>query len=164
MKPEFIIVHCSESEWGSAREIRNWHLERGFKDIGYHFVILNGRITPELRLSLLIGSVEVGRPLGEVGAHCLGYDDNSIGICGIAKTKWMPAQEISLVVLLEEMKRMYGIPTPNILGHCETESGRREGKTCPNLDMNRIRNMVDGPNRTWTRKWEARDGLERSRG
>jgi len=51
-------------------EIREWHIkERGWKDIGYHYVIRRD------------GTIELGRPVTEVGAHCKGYNKNSIGIC-----------------------------------------------------------------------------------
>ena len=33
------IVHCSDSVTGDVREIRQWHLARGWNDVGYHFVI-----------------------------------------------------------------------------------------------------------------------------
>ena len=58
-----IIVHCSATPEGKAfsvADIRRWHLQRGFSDIGYHFVIY------------LDGSVHVGRPLAKAGAHCKG--------------------------------------------------------------------------------------------
>ena len=37
-----IILHCSDSAWGSAAAIDRWHVERGMRRIGYHYVILNG--------------------------------------------------------------------------------------------------------------------------
>jgi len=93
-----IIIHCSDSEWGCVRVIREWHLGRGWRDIGYHFVILNGYVTYEdyrakRYLMSLDGSIECGRYLNqnlivehnEVGAHTLGYNDKSIGICLIGK-------------------------------------------------------------------------------
>lgn len=52
----------------SADEIRKWHKARGFKDIGYHYVIhLDGR-------------VENGRNIEAVGTHCEGHNANSIGV------------------------------------------------------------------------------------
>ncbi len=144
MIPTHLIVHCSDSEWGSVKVIREWHLQRGWKDVGYHFVILNGKLTTQTIIPAMNGSIEVGRSIDEVGAHCLGFNDHSLGICGIAKTKWTPSQEISLCVLLLELSRMFKIPVENILGHCETASGKAEGKTCPNLDMDRIRSLVEG--------------------
>ena len=38
-----IIIHCSVSDFGDAELIRSWHVdERGWRDIGYNGVILNG--------------------------------------------------------------------------------------------------------------------------
>jgi N-acetylmuramoyl-L-alanine amidase len=152
-KLEYIIVHCSDSEWGSAREIRKWHLERGWKDIGYHLVILNSNILPHFSIPCLNGSIELGRPFdgspfiedNEIGAHALGYNDRSIGICGVAKAEWHPSQIASLISLLRCLMKIFGIKAENILGHCETESGKKEGKTCPNLDMDFVRREISDP-------------------
>lgn len=67
-----IIVHCSAtrpSQDIGAAEIRKWHLERGFNDIGYHYVIRRD------------GAIEKGRSLNVAGAHCKGHNAYSIGIC-----------------------------------------------------------------------------------
>ena len=42
-----IILHCSDSEWGSASVIDQWHKERGWTEIGYHYVITNGQTEPK---------------------------------------------------------------------------------------------------------------------
>lgn len=66
-----IIIHCSATPSGrdvTAAEIDKWHRERGFLRIGYHYVVR------------LDGSLEVGRPLDMVGAHCKGHNVNTIGI------------------------------------------------------------------------------------
>jgi N-acetyl-anhydromuramyl-L-alanine amidase AmpD len=52
-----------------AAEIDQWHKERGWSSIGYHYVIRRD------------GTVEVGRPLQQPGAHVKGHNDYSIGIC-----------------------------------------------------------------------------------
>ncbi|MBT9175474.1 MAG: hypothetical protein DDT22_01153 [candidate division WS2 bacterium] len=145
-----IIIHCSDSTWGSVREIRKWHLERGWKDIGYHFVILNGRVLPRLHLSAMDGSIECGRMLNEtftvetdeIGSHALGYNNRSIGICLIGKTQFTSQQLSSLISLLKDLVKQYNIKVENILGHNETESGRKQGKTCPNIDVRLIRNSI----------------------
>ncbi len=73
-----IIVHCSATrpEWMVGRpvneaveEIRRWHREKGWRDIGYHFVIDRA------------GNVGIGRALGEIGAHVKGHNTGTIGIC-----------------------------------------------------------------------------------
>jgi hypothetical protein len=69
-----IIIHCSATRANMdvrASDIDKWHKERGFVMIGYNYVID------------LDGTVEVGRPLTMNGAHCIGYNDHSIGICYI---------------------------------------------------------------------------------
>lgn len=69
-----IIVHCAATPEGkhfTVADIDAWHKKRGFRCIGYHFVIY------------LDGSVHEGRAIEEVGAHCLGHNANSIGICYI---------------------------------------------------------------------------------
>jgi N-acetylmuramoyl-L-alanine amidase len=143
-KPEYIIVHISDSTWGTAREIRKWHLERGWKDIGYHYVILNGQLSTNFNLPVLNGSIEVARWWEEEGAHCIGYNSKSVSICGIAKEHWTPQQEASLIQLCKALCKQFNIKPENILGHGETASGKAEGKTCPNLDMKRIREIVKG--------------------
>ena len=73
-----IILHCSATPEGrdvSTETIRNWHmLDRGWSDIGYHFVVL------------LDGTIEAGRPLDKAGAHCKGHNADSIGVCYIGGT------------------------------------------------------------------------------
>lgn len=69
-----IIIHCSATRTGedySAKDIDAWHRARGFDCIGYHYVVR------------LDGSLQVGRPMNVVGAHCKGHNANSIGICYI---------------------------------------------------------------------------------
>mgnify|MGYP000758569587 FL=1 len=45
-----IIIHCSATRAGqdfTATDIDRWHRQRGFRSIGYHFVIrLDGTIEP----------------------------------------------------------------------------------------------------------------------
>lgn len=69
-----IIVHCSATPEGkdfTVSDIKRWHLERGFSDIGYHYVIYRD------------GSVHVGRSESVAGAHCTGHNTISIGVCYI---------------------------------------------------------------------------------
>lgn len=143
-----IILHCSDSEWGSANEIDKWHKAKGWSGIGYHFVILNGKIRPNFYLDTLNGSIEVGRYFdgdnwltkNEMGAHALGYNDKSIGICLIGKNLFTFNQLESLDRLCVGLMFDYDIPIRNILGHCETEKGKH--KTCPNFSVNDFRHYL----------------------
>ena len=69
-----IIIHCSATVEGkdfTVKDIDRWHKQRGFKMVGYHFVIR------------LDGTIEQGRPLEMIGTHCTGHNAHSIGICYI---------------------------------------------------------------------------------
>ena len=64
-----IIVHCSATPEGkdfTVLDIKKWHLERGFSDIGYHYVIYRD------------GSINKGRDESKIGAHCTGHNSYSI--------------------------------------------------------------------------------------
>ena len=57
-----IILHCSATKENadfSAADIKKWHLQRGFKNIGYHYVIR------------LDGTVEAGRKEDEKSSHVI---------------------------------------------------------------------------------------------
>ena len=67
-----IIVHCTATAEGkdyTVEDITRWHKARGFKTIGYHYVIYRD------------GTVHAGRPENEIGAHCQGHNAKSIGVC-----------------------------------------------------------------------------------
>ena len=142
-KPTHVIIHCSDSTWGNAHIIDQWHRERGFSMIGYHWVILNPYETyRELKDDrgnpANDGRVEQGRPEEAIGSHCLGYNSHSIGICLVGSNgHFTPAQMTAARKLVMSICRRYGIPIENVLGHCETP--QCGGKTCPTLDMKAFR-------------------------
>lgn len=157
-KIENIIIHCSDSLWGCSRELRSWHIAKGWKDIGYHFVILNGLPTfthsKNLhRLPPLDGSIECGRYLDddsfisklEVGSHTLGYNEASVGICLIGIKTFTPLQLASLSLLCKTLMLTYSLPASSVIGHYETVSGAEQGKTCPNIDMALFRESIQPP-------------------
>ena len=70
-----LVVHHSATESGGARAFRVLHrLVRGWRDVGYHFIIGNGTHSPD-------GCLERGRPEGFRGAHAKGANEFSLGIC-----------------------------------------------------------------------------------
>lgn len=114
-KINLIVVHCSATPEGrdvTAADINKMHIARGFKKIGYHYVVR------------LDGTVEMGRKENEIGAHAKGYNANSIGVCyvgGLAsdgktpKDTRTPAQKSALKKLLHTLKQRY--PDARIVGH-----------------------------------------------
>ena len=146
----YIILHCSDSVWGSAREIEKWHKARGWAGIGYHYVITNGWILPKLFLNVFDGSIECGRILdedawieeNEIGSHTLGLNAESVGVCLIGVSKFSELQMTTARGLVWDLGKLYGVPYSNVLGHYETPSGKAQGKTCPNFDMKQFRESL----------------------
>ena len=114
------IVHCSASVHGNVAEIRKWHLARGWRDIGYHFVI-----RPDSEL-------EVGRLLPEIGAHCEGHNADSIGTCLVGNTQFTAAQFATLKRLHAALQTMF--PGLTAHGHRDFTSH----KTCPNFEVREV--------------------------
>ena len=122
-----IIVHCSATPEGqnfTAEDIDRWHKQKGWQGIGYHYVIY------------LDGSVHKGRNEEIIGAHCLGHNAYSIGVCYIGGLdKWTKApkdtrtdaQKQALIDLLKSLKEKY--PNAIIYGHRDFSK-----KDCPCFD------------------------------
>lgn len=128
--PTRITIHCSDTPDGkrvTVDEIRKWHLARGWSDIGYHFVVY-----PD-------GTIASGRPADKQGAHVEGENAGNLGVCLNGRSKYTAEQFDALRVLLERLCDQYEIGTNEIYGHCEFESARRQGKTCPGIDMDALR-------------------------
>lgn len=97
-KPQGIVLHLSASTWGDASVIRKWHTDpepqgRGWGDIGYHAVILNGRRAyNSVYDRILDGKIEPGRPVSAMGAHCKAGGMNQItrGVCCIGTPGAVP--------------------------------------------------------------------------
>ena len=140
-KTTHLVVHCSGTPFGSVAGFRKYHMEfKGLKDIGFNLMIGNGLGMPD-------GSIEPGRDEWVAGAHCIDYNQISIGICligDIDRTPPTQPQTDTLIRTLTDLCIKYHIPAKNILGHRETLSGQAQGKTCPGklLDMNQIRSLV----------------------
>ena len=122
-----IIIHCSAVRPGqrsSARDIDLWHRSQGYKSIGYHFVVRRD------------GTVETGRRLDEVGAHCAGHNRHSIGICyeGGLDAEGRPADTRTLEqmkALRKLVERMHAcFPKALIVGHHDLNPM----KACPCFD------------------------------
>lgn len=135
-----VIVHCSASSFGDVALITEWHKERKFKSIGYHYVILNGRRDSKAAYrAKLDGLLEPGRDESEIGAHCLGHNKDSIGVCLVGIDTFSPNQLASLYTLLTSLIERYNLTSQDIYGHYEFTSG----KTCPNIDMNIVRAGIE---------------------
>lgn len=121
-----IIIHAADTPADmdiGADTIRRWHVkERGWSDIGYHFVIRRS------------GLVETGRLIEEQGAHVRGENEDSIGIClvgGRPDCNFTFAQYVAMLDLIGDLAHRYNIPLVAVSGHRDWDSG----KTCPTFDV-----------------------------
>ena len=123
-----IILHCTATPEGKHFDvdtIRRWHVkDRGWKDIGYHYVIY------------IDGSVHEGRPIEQAGAHTSGHNADSIGITYVggcdskmkAKDTLNEAQETAMVNLIKALREQYG--ELSLHGHNEFAA-----KACPSFKV-----------------------------
>ena len=131
-----VIVHCAATRpnWMAGRpladkvaEIRRWHTrDRGWRDIGYHWIIDRD------------GSVAPGRPESQIGAHVAGRNARTIGVCLLGgfgsrerdrfEQHFTPEQDRALRQLLREIQARHRIT--RISGHHEYAA-----KACPGFEV-----------------------------
>jgi N-acetylmuramoyl-L-alanine amidase len=131
-----IIVHCTATtaNWwhdkptsAKVAEVKRWHTlkpphGRGWKDIGYHYLIDRD------------GTVATGRPLEQVGAHVQGHNTGTIGISLFGgegsnekdqfSDHFTQAQDKALRGLISKLKAAHGPLT--VTGH-----NQYAAKACP---------------------------------
>ena len=132
------IVHCTatRAEWWASRstsqkvaEVKKWHVQdRGWSDIGYHYLIDRD------------GTVAKGRPIERDGAHVRGHNAGTIGISLFGghgssendtfEDNFTPEQDKALRELLDELKARYGFT--KVTGH-----NQYAAKACPGFSVPR---------------------------
>lgn len=132
---DFIVVHCSAtrpSQDIGRREIREWHIAKGWADIGYAAVIRRD------------GTIQFGRGFDDIGAHVLGYNSRSVGVCLVgglyengseAKDDFpglfTEQQAVSLGTVLDLLRLAY--PAAKVCGHRDLSPDlNQDGKITPN--------------------------------
>jgi len=128
-----IILHCSasDSDTQTAAVIDQWHKERGWAKIGYHYFIRKN------------GLIESGRAVEEIGAHVHGQNSDSLGICVAGLKHFEPTQFESLQDLLLCLRRIW--PDASIHGHNEFD----KNKECPVYDVVPFKKMYKTGERQW---------------
>ena len=123
-----IIIHCSATREGqdvSVDTIRRWHEDRGWSDIGYHFVIG------------IDGTIHRGRDIDKIGAHTYRHNLDSIGVCYVGgleedgktpKDTMTEMQEIAMLELIKSLRVTFG--KLRLHGHNEFAA-----KACPSFDV-----------------------------
>ena len=139
-KWQWIVIHHSATPSGSASVFDKMHREKGWDELGYHFVIGNGTDSGN-------GQVEVGSrwPKQKWGAHAKTpdnrYNDFGIGICLVGNfeiERPTPQQMQALSRLTAYLMSTYHIPPANVIRHKDTKSTDCPGKY---LDLAQVRRM-----------------------
>lgn len=94
----------------SAETVHAWHKANGWSGIGYHFVIRKN------------GTIERGRPMDTIGAHCYGENAHTVGvnIVGNFETAWPEDAQLDAAArLISAISANYGFaPQKNtVFGH-----------------------------------------------
>lgn len=124
-----VVIHCTGTPEGrptTLEEVTLWHRKRGFRTIGYHYLIH------------LDGSISRGRDESEIGAHCKGFNKYSIGVAYVGgcdknmkpKDTRTHEQKHALRVLIEQLKDKY--PDAIIQGHNDLSK-----KACPSYNVHK---------------------------
>lgn len=106
-----IVLHHADAINCTVEDIHRWHLNNGWTGIGYHYFVRKD------------GSIYRGRPENAIGAHAIGANTNSIGICaeGRYNIEIMPeAQKNAIKELIADIKSRYG--NLSVKGHKEVSN------------------------------------------
>jgi N-acetylmuramoyl-L-alanine amidase len=127
---DYIVIHCSatkEDQNFTVEDIRRWHRQKGWMDVGYHFVITRD------------GEVQKGRPHDVPGAHVRGFNHISLGICLVGgvesdgktpESNYTAFQWKALESLVKDLRNLY--PDATVLGHRDMPN---VNKACPSFDV-----------------------------
>lgn len=130
-----IFVHCSASPHElngrlvDAQMMREWHLKRGWSDIGYHIVVVKD------------GTIQQGRPLEEIGAGAKGNNKDSVHVVVTGDDCFTMAQMVSLKAVLKMLMTKFHLNQKDVYGHYQVNPG----KTCPNFTIEEMREVFFRP-------------------
>lgn len=129
-----IVIHHSGGAIGSAETLTQQHNARGFKGLGYHFVISNGQGAPD-------GQIFVGYRWRDQlpGVHVSGskaeqYNRQTIGICLVGdgeRREFTAAQVARLAELVTELQRKFNIPDRAVVLHRDVAPTASPGRLFP---------------------------------
>lgn len=172
-KVRYIVWHTAAHGVGgkdhdtNIDQVRSWHKDRGWKDVGYHFLVRKD------------GTIQRGRKLDddnvlesdEIGTHVYGINSESVGICFSGHGDISPhtvAQRIAGLELTRRLMQQFGVSVENVIGHREINrlvaeglypANYRTSKTCPGklVDMEQVRRELVGAKQITINKESAKE-------
>lgn len=116
---QYIILHHAAAN-ASPENIHEYHKSLGWTGIGYNLYVRK------------TGQIYEGRPLDKVGAHCVGYNDKSVGICfeGNFEQEYMTQTQIDAGrKALAYVRALY--PNAKVVQHKDLAQTACAGKNFP---------------------------------
>ena len=144
---KWIVIHHSATVKGGAAMFDRIHKDKGWDELGYHFVVGNGTDTRD-------GHVEVGPRWKKQkwGAHAKTpdnkYNEFGIGVClvgnfDLGKPSWKQTEATAKLVAY--LQQTYNVPSSRVIGHGTVKTMDSHGTAthCPGkqLDIAQIRKM-----------------------
>ena len=135
--PSKVIVHHSDTVGNDINLwpiIREYHLSKGWREIGYHAGVCYDSSDYE---------IVMGRPWDMDGAHTLGQNDKSLGICFLGNYSSVPPPQSMLITgakLIAYWCRHFNIPTTEITKHSNWNNTECPGDAFP---MDTLRQFVE---------------------
>ena len=141
-----IVIHCAavpDGRWTTAADIDLWHQKAGFyrapefrarqnqalAAIGYHFVVYTN------------GAVVTGRHLDEIGAHAIGFNHQSVGICMVGTRRYTEWQWRALAGCVRALAQKFGIPP----AFAPVRARARDGGICGHRDLSGVNAQRECP-------------------
>ena len=133
-----LVIHCSATRPDqnvTTEDIRSWHKNQGWSDIGYHYVIERNGLVYNGRDLDGDGDVE-----DEIGAHAKGFNRGSISICmvggidedGNPEANFTGKQWLQLYHLKKDICERHGLDDSQVKGHNELPGVK---KACPSFSV-----------------------------
>lgn len=136
MKPTSIVLHHTAGPAGTVASIRTMHKARGFSDIGYHYLIGNGRGMED-------GEIQPGRPESKNGGGVYGNNSNRLQAAMVGNFHKpdpgytgppSPHQLRTLGEWLLKHGREHAIPAGKVYGHREIAL-KNHATACPGSEF-----------------------------
>jgi hypothetical protein len=119
---QLVVHHSALPASDGPREIQRLHQQqRGFADVGYHFLIDAG------------GAIYEGRPIHVRGAHVASHNTGAVGVCllgNFERIEPTPAQIASLLSLATALRDTFGIT--HLAGHRDLPA---QHTLCPGANL-----------------------------
>lgn len=133
-----IVIHHSDSPIGSPESIAKQHAQQGFKGIGHHFVIGNGRGMDNGDLHVTFRWLEQ-----QPGAHTSARsgpinNNNTISICLVGdgdRERFTPAQLDRLTQIVDTLCSELQIPKDKVYLHSQLAPTSDPGKFFPAIQF-----------------------------